>query len=222
MKEMSRRELLKGGLVGGAAIAAMAALGGCSAEKPAPSLTPGEANQRVSFPYASQILDLAKEIISTPQIYTEEQKLEIPAVLNAKHRYFWCVDLQDYEAMRDVYTDEGPGGFRVDWGTGEQSISIDEQIASAKATTGPGENMVPMHFGHNQIVRFIDDTHAQILTRMNDRHTYHDDGEVYAGWGLYVDDVMKCSDGACRMTCVRLAYGVMENQLRAMKQQQDG
>lgn len=71
-------------------------------------------------------------------------------------------------------------------------------------------------------VRFIDDTHAQILTRMNDRHTYHDDGEVYAGWGLYVDDVMKCSDGAWRMTCVRLAYGVMENQLRTMKQQQDG
>ncbi len=220
MKTLSRRDMLKSGLVGGAGIAAMAVLGGCAAGQPTPSQTPGEAAQRVSFPYAPQILALAKEIISKPQMYTEAQVKEIPDILNVKHRYFWGTDLQDYDMLRELYTDEGPGGFHVDWGTGEMAVSIEAQIQSQIDTTGPEQDMVPMHFGHNQIVHFIDDTHAQILTRMNDRHTYHDNGEVYAGWGLYVDDVLKCKDGVWRLSCVRLAYAVMENQLRPMKQQQ--
>ena len=82
--------------------------------------------------------------------------------------------------------------------------------------------MVPMHFGHNQIVQFIDDTHARVLTRMNDRHTYKDNGEVYAGWGFYVDDMLKCSDGVWRISYVRLSYGVMENQLRCIKNRNKG
>lgn len=222
MKPISSKHLLKTGLVIGTALAAILTVSSCSIKEPTPSLTPGEANQRVSFPYASQILEKAKAILADPQQYTDYQLSQIPEILNVKHRYFWGTDLQDYDCLRAIYTDEGPGGFRVDWGSGENSVSIEEQIQSQISTTGPDQNMVPMHFGHNQIVYFLDDTHAQILTRMNDRHTYNDDGEVYAGWGLYVDDVLKCEDGQWRMSCVRLAYGVMENQLRPIKNQQQG
>ena len=107
-------------------------------------------------------------------------------------------------------------------GAGEKRLTPDEQVGLNQWSIGPQENMVPMHFGHNQIVQFIDDTHARVLTRMNDRHTYKDNGEVYAGWGFYVDDMLKCSDGVWRISYVRLSYGVMENQLRCIKNRNKG
>lgn len=61
--------------------------------------------------------------------------------------------------------------------------------------------------------------HAQLLTRMNDRHVYTDNGEVYAGWGMYVDDLRKCEDGVWRIETLRLDYGVMDGSLRCMRQQ---
>lgn len=173
--------------------------------------------QNVTIPYDEKTLAMAKEIIKTPKPYTPEQLAEIPAIMAAKARYFWGNDLKDYEALSDVFTDEGPDGFWVSMGGGEKRIDIAEQIGLVQWSIGPQENVVPMHFGHNQIVKFIDDTHAQLLTRMNDRHTYEDNGEIYAGWGLYVDDMLKCKDGVWRISYVRLTYGVMENQLRCIK-----
>ena len=173
--------------------------------------------QNITIPYDATTLAMAKEIIAHAQTYTEAQLKEIPSILETKSRYFWGNDLQDYEALSDVFTDEGPNGFQVSMGAGEQSLSIAEQVGRVQWCIGPQEDVVPMHFGHNQIVRFIDDTHAQLLTRMNDRHTYMDNGEIYAGWGLYVDDMLKCKDGVWRISYVRLTYGVMENQLRAVK-----
>lgn len=173
-----------------------------------------------TMPYDKKTLAMALEIIRNPKPYTEAQLREIPAVLNAKSRYFWANDLNDFETLRDVFTDEAPEGFRVSMGAGEQKITIDEQLRRIDWSIGEAQNMVPMHFGHNQIVDFIDDTHARLLTRMHDRHTYKDDGEIYAGWGLYVDDLMKCADGIWRISYVRLTYGVMENQLRCMKKPQ--
>lgn len=217
MKTLSRRDLLKGGLVGGAAIAATAALAGCTASDPKASMTPAEANQRTMIEYYPEVVAMAKEIISKARPYTDAQLKEIPAILNCKTRYFWANDLQDWETMRDVFTDEAPDGFLVYMGGEDISLTPDEQVGRCDWSIGVAENIIPMHFGHNQIVHFIDDTHAQLLTRMHDRHTYKDDGEIYAGWGLYVDDLMKCKDGVWRIHHVRLSYGVMENQLRCVK-----
>ena len=217
MKEISRRDLLKTGLVSGTALAAMAAMGGCAAKPEEPSQTPGEAAQRVTVDYDAETVALAKVIISTPIHYTDAQLKEVYEIISCKCRYFWGNDFQDFDALKDTFTDEGPDGFQVLMGGKMQTLTPDEQIDRCIWSIGPQENMIPMHFGHNQIVRFLDDTHAQLLTRMNDRHTYKDDGEVYAGWGFYVDDAMKCKDGAWRFSCIRLCYGVLENQLRCVK-----
>lgn len=173
--------------------------------------------QNVTIPYNEEIVAMAKEILHNPQTYTEAQRKEIPEILNAKSRYFWGNDLNDFDLLRDVFTDEGPNGFGVDMGGGKKFLPIEEQIGLVDWSIGPAEDCVPMHFGHNQIVHFVDDTHVQLLTRMHDRHTYRDNGEVYAGWGMYVDDLMKCKDGVWRISMVRLTYGVMENQLRCVK-----
>ena len=140
--------------------------------------------------------------------------------MECKARYFWGNDLNDWDVLLDVFTDEGPDGFRTNMGAGEQVISPEEQIGLVQWSIGPQENMVPMHFGHNQVVQFIDETHARLLTRMNDRHTYKDNGDVYAGWGIYVDDLLKCSDGVWRISYLRLTYGVMFDQLRCIKNMQ--
>ena len=169
----------------------------------------------VSFPYSEELVKMAHEILmKAAEPYTDSQLKEIPRILNAKHRYFIANDLRDWEALRDVFTEEAPEGFRAFWTTGGGKKKIDEQLDSVRWSIGEQENIVPTHYGVNQIVYFIDDTHAQLLTRMHDHHVYMDNGELYAGWGLYVDDVLKCKDGKWRISTIRLNYGQMENQLR--------
>lgn len=169
----------------------------------------------MTIPYSEEVRRLAHEILmDAGKPYTENQLREIPRILNAKSRYFWGNDLNDYEALRDVFT---PDGFQAYWSGQPGANSVEEQIGAIQFTIGQGD-MVPMHFGHNQIVRFLDDTHAQLLTRMNDYHTYTDDGETYAGFGMYVDDLRKCEDGVWRIEKLRLDYGVMLGSLRAGRQ----
>lgn len=172
----------------------------------------------VALNYSEELLKMAHEVLmDAGKPYTDEQLKEIPRILNAKHRYFVANDLNDWEVLRDVFTDEAPEGFRAFWTTGGGKISLDDQLGSIRWSIGPQENVVPTHYGANQIVHFIDDTHAWLLTRMHDHHVYKDDGELYAGWGLYVDEMLKCKDGVWRISTVRLNYGQMEGQLRAVK-----
>lgn len=173
----------------------------------------------MTFFYDKKLVELAHEILmGAGKPYTDEQLKEIPNILNAKSRYFWGNDLNDWELLRDVFTEEGLEGFRAYWsGGGGGPITVEGQINSVKWSIGPQENMVPMHFGHNQVVRFLDATHAQLLTRMRDRHVYNDNGEVCTGYGLYVDDLLKCADGEWRISTIRLNYGVLEGQLRCIK-----
>lgn len=170
----------------------------------------------MTIPYSEEVRTLAHEILmEAAKPYTEEQRREIPNILNAKARYFWGNDLNDYEVLKDVFTADG---FRTFWSGQPGADSVEAQIGSIQFTIGQGD-MVPMHFGHNQVVRFLSADHAQLLTRMNDRHVYTDNGEVYAGWGMYVDDLRKCEDGVWRIETLRLDYGVMDGSLRCMRQQ---
>lgn len=172
----------------------------------------------MTIPYSDQVRALAHEILmEAGKPYTAEQLKEIPRILNAKARYFWGNDLNDYEVLRDVFTAEG---FKTFWSGQPGAVDIEAQVASIQFTIGQGD-MVPMHFGHNQIVRFLDDTHAQLLTRMNDYHTYTDNDENYSGFGMYVDDLRKCEDGVWRIETLRLDYGVMLGSLRCYRQQQE-
>lgn len=163
--------------------------------------------------YTKELVKLANEILMNSQSYTEEQLKEIPLIINAKSRYFWGNDLNDWEALRDSITDEAPGGFKSTWNEYVGPASVEEMMASVKKSVGQGD-MVPLHFAHNQVVRFLDDTHAQLLTRMQDYHTYKDNGDHYIGYGVYVDDVMKCADGVWRISYIRLDKGLEFGALR--------
>ena len=167
----------------------------------------------MTLEYTKEMTQMAHEILAEgAKPYTDEQLKEIPRIINTKSRYFLAVDLNDYEILRDVFTEE-EGGFSTAWNGRPGAQSIDAQNAAAQSTTGKGD-MVPLHFAHNQVVRFIDDTHAQLLTRMHDYHTYKDNGDTYSGYGFYVDDLLKCADGVWRIKALRLDYGVLLGALR--------
>lgn len=167
----------------------------------------------MTLEYTPKMTQMAHEIlVEGAKPYTDEQLKEIPRIINTKSRYFLAVDLNDYEILRDVFTEE-EGGFSATWNGQLGAQSIEAQIAAAQATTGKGD-MVPLHFAHNQVVRFVDDTHAQLLTRMHDYHTYKDNGDTYSGYGFYVDDLLRCRDGVWRIKALRLDYGVLLGALR--------
>lgn len=53
-----------------------------------------------------KIKELARAIIADAGLpYTPEQLAEIPAILAAKNRYFWCIDNQEFDLMPDVFTE---------------------------------------------------------------------------------------------------------------------
>ena len=91
----------------------------------------------------------------------------------------------------------------------------DAQVAQNRSTCG--DDMVPMHFGYNQIVHFTGARSAQLLTKMHDYHTYKDNGQTYSGYGLYVDDLVKCDDDRWRIQTLRLTYRLLDGELRRTK-----
>ena len=150
-----------------------------------------------------KIKELSRAIIADAGLpYTPEQLAEIPAILAAKNRYFWCIDNQEFDLMPDVFTETG---FR----------DRDAQVAQNRSTCG--DDMVPMHFGYNQIVHFTGARSAQLLTKMHDYHTYKDNGQTYSGYGLYVDDLVKCDDDRWRIQTLRLTYRLLDGKLRRTK-----
>ena len=123
-----------------------------------------------------QIKELSREILAEAgKSYTPEQLAEIPAILAAKSRYFWCIDNQEFDMMPDCFVEEG---FETFW--------------SGRPGNKDREKQVKMH----------------------DYHTYKDNGDIYSGYGLYVDDLVKCDDGRWRIKTLRLTYRVLEGQLR--------
>ncbi len=160
-----------------------------------------------------KIKELSRAIIEEAGLpYTAAQLAEIPSILAAKSRYFWCIDNQEFDLMPDVFTAEG---FQTFWSGRPGFKDRDKQVQQNRNTCG--DDMVPMHFGYNQIVRFTGERSAQLLTRMHDYHTYKDNGETYSGYGLYVDDLVKCSDDRWRIKTLRLTYRVLEGKLRRSK-----
>ena len=135
-----------------------------------------------------------------------------PAILAAKNRYFWCIDNQEFDLMPDVFTETG---FRTFWSGRPGFRDRDAQVAQNRSTCG--DDMVPMHFGYNQIVHFTGPRSAQLLTKMHDYHTYKDNGQTYSGYGLYVDDLVKCDDDRWRIQTLRLTYRLLDGKLRRTK-----
>lgn len=140
-----------------------------------------------------------------------EQLGDIEAIKAAMHKYWWCVDTQDWEMARDVYATP----FESYYNGRPGATSIDSQVASQQRACD--DTMVPMHMGHNAIIKFIDDKTALGLFRLNDYHTYKDDGETYEGWGQYVNEFVKGDDGVWRIRILRLTYRKVLGSLRSFR-----
>lgn len=164
----------------------------------------------MTFDSDREAAKLAREIVEQAGLpYTPAQLAEIPAILAAKSRYFWCVDNQEFDLLHDVFTEEG---FRCFWSGRAGYTHRMQQVEQYRRVCG--FDMVPMHFGTNQIVHFTGERSCRVLTRMHDFHTYKDNGETYSGYGLYVDDLVKCEDERWRIQTLRLTYRVLNGSLR--------
>lgn len=152
---------------------------------------------------------LAREVIAAGGLgYTPEQLSEIPAIIAAKNRYFWCIDHHLTDMMEDVFTAEG---FRAYWQG--RAGHTDPKAQAAQNARTCNDTMVPQHYGYNHMIRFLPDGRARLLTKLHDFHTYKDDGSEYAGYGFYVDDLVKCDDGRWRIEVLRLTYHRIDGQL---------
>lgn len=164
----------------------------------------------MTFEADREIAELAREIIRDAGLpYTPAQLAELPTILAAKSRYFWCVDNREFDLLPDVFTEEG---FRSFWSGRAGHTHRDAQVEQYRKILG--EDMVPLHFGYNQIVHFTGERSCRLLTRMHDFHTYKDNGDTYSGYGLYVDDLIKCDDDRWRIQTLRLTYRVLDGKLR--------
>ena len=153
---------------------------------------------------------LAEEVIATGGLgYTPAQVMEIPAIIGAKNRYFWCIDHRLTHMMEDVFT---PDGFRAFW-QGRLGYT-DPKLQAAQNSNSCGADMLPQHFGWNHMVQFLGEGRARLLTKLHDFHTYRDDGSEYRGYGFYVDDLVKCPDGRWRIETLRLSYHRVDGKIR--------
>ena len=60
----------------------------------------------MNIPADEQIMSLAKEVLAfAGHDYTPEQLTEIPKILATKNKYWWCVDMQLWDMMPEVYVE---------------------------------------------------------------------------------------------------------------------
>ena len=153
----------------------------------------------MTIPADKEITQLVREILTEAgKGYTPEQLAEIPNILATKYKYWWCIDMQMWDLLPDVYTEpfEAYSNGRL-----VPNKCIQDQVDRAAVVCD--DSMVPTHMGHNAIVQFTGERSCRVLTRLNDYHTYKDDGSTYEGWALYVDDMVKCDDCVWRITTLR-------------------
>lgn len=164
----------------------------------------------MNIPADKQMIKLCREVLAEAgKPYTPEQLAEIPAILVAKNKYWWCIDMQLWDVMPEVFAEP----FKA-YSNGRlvPNESLMDQVKRASVVCN--ESMVPMHMGHNPIVVFTGEDSCRLLTRLNDYHTYKDDDSTYEGWGMYIDDMVKCSDGIWRIKTLRLTYRKILGALR--------
>ena len=156
--------------------------------------------------YDEEVVRLAQEVFAAAgRGYTPEQLMDIRNIEDMMHKYWWCVDMQLWEMLEEVFTEDivylcnGFGG----------PISGRDQAARA-AQSCPRGVIVPTHMGHNAVLQFTGPDTARLLVQLHDHHTVIADHALKDGWGLYVNDFVRCADGCWRIAVVRLGYRKVE------------
>ena len=104
----------------------------------------------MTIPADKEITQLVREILTEAgKGYTPEQLAEIPNILATKYKYWWCIDMQMWDLLPDVYTEpfEAYSNGRL-----VPNKCIQDQVDRAAVVCD--DSMVPTHMGHNAIVQF--------------------------------------------------------------------
>lgn len=164
----------------------------------------------MNIPADKEMIQLCREVLADAgKDYTQEQLGEIQKILATKHKYWWCIDMQLWDMLPEVFVE--PFSAYAN-GRLVPNDSLMDQVNRAAVVCN--ETMVPMHMGHNHVVQFTSDTTCRLLTRLNDYHTYNDDDSTYEGFAMYIDDMVKCEDGIWRIQTLRLTYRKLMGRLR--------
>lgn len=126
---------------------------------------------------------------------------DIEAIQQVKARYFRTIDTKDWEAFRDLFTDDcrhyyvptdGPETFM----TNEQYLPMMPATLNAGVTT---------HHGHPPEITFTSDTEADVVTAMFDYvQVEAPQGKVsMKGYGHYFETYRKGADGQWRISSKR-------------------
>jgi hypothetical protein len=130
-----------------------------------------------------------------------ERLVAIEEIKQLKARYFRLIDTKDWEAFRDVFTDDCRH-YYVQTDGEETFHSNDDYFPMMQATL---DNGVTTHHGHTPEIRLTSPTEAEGIWAMFDYvQTQAPQGPVgLQGYGHYFETYRKCDDGKWRMSSKR-------------------
>ncbi|MDD2980726.1 MAG: nuclear transport factor 2 family protein [Hespellia sp.] len=139
------------------------------------------------------------------QRYTPERLADLQNILDAKHFYYWSMDMKKEEYLCDLMTEDFTYRCFVEKKTAPKDQALRSKYVNKSMTT--------MHMCHQPLVWFMDEDHARGIFQYEDHNTYKD-GMTVEGFSVYCDDFRRCEDGLFRISTMRLAYKKMNGQLR--------
>ena len=149
------------------------------------------------IPFDPKMKKLIVEVMvgARTQQYTPDRLCELQKVVEAQYFYWWSMDMKKEEFCTELFTDD----FTY-YCFGPQKISAEEQARRSKFVN---EKLSTSHMGHQPLVWFLSDTEARGIFEYEDFHMYVDDKTAVS------------SDGAWRISAMRLAYKKMNGAYRA-------
>lgn len=131
---------------------------------------------------------------------TADRLADLEAIKQLKARYFRFIDTKDWEAFRDLFTDDCkhwlPQESAVPFMTNEDYFAMNKELLTPGVTT---------HHGHTPEITFLSDTEAEGIWAMFDYvQTETPSGRVsIQGYGHYFETYRKCEDGKWRISSKR-------------------
>jgi ketosteroid isomerase-like protein len=124
--------------------------------------------------------------------------VHIENIKQLKARYFRFVDSKQWDALRDVFTDDVLFYFESPTPAIDSADSFVAFISQRLATA------VSVHHGHMPEISIIDDSNATGVWAMYDWVDDPDHGRAFQGYGHYRERYRRGSDGNWRISELRL------------------
>jgi SnoaL-like domain len=124
--------------------------------------------------------------------------VNVENIKQLKARYFRFIDTKQWEALRDVFTDDLEFYFESSTPTITSADAFVAFISERLATA------VSVHHGHMPEISIADDSNATGVWAMYDWVDDPDHGRAFQGYGHYRERYRRGSDGSWRISELRL------------------